>query len=62
MALMLTHAEKRKLIETRADVERLAAAGVDAVLVGESLVRADDARAAVAALAGVPRRPRGGGV
>ena len=49
-------------IETRADVERLAAAGVDAVLVGESLVRADEARAAVAALAGVPRRPRGGGV
>lgn len=41
------------------DVERLAAAGVDAVLVGESLVRADDPQAAVAALAGVTRVPRG---
>lgn len=47
-------------IHERADVERLAAAGVDAVLVGESLVRADDAAAAVAALAGVARTGRGG--
>lgn len=44
-------------VETREDVDRLAAAGVDAVLVGESLVRSREAGAAVAALAGVPRRP-----
>lgn len=48
-------------IHERADVERLAEAGVDAVLVGESLVRADDPQAGVAALAGVARRPRGAG-
>ena len=47
-------------IHERADVERLAAAGVDAVLVGESLVRADDAAAAVERLAGVARTGRGG--
>ncbi|HUG39890.1 MAG TPA: indole-3-glycerol phosphate synthase TrpC [Longimicrobiales bacterium] len=45
-------------VRDRADVERLAEAGADAVLVGESLVRSDDPQAAVAALAGVPRRPR----
>ncbi|HUE77255.1 MAG TPA: indole-3-glycerol phosphate synthase TrpC [Longimicrobiales bacterium] len=43
-------------IRTPADVERVAGAGVDAVLVGESLVRADDPQAAVAALAAIPRR------
>ena len=43
-----------------ADAERLAAAGYQAVLVGESLVRAGDRSAAVAALAGHPvaRRAR----
>ena len=39
-------------IKTRADVERLAAAGVSAVLVGETLMRADDTGAAVEALIG----------
>lgn len=43
-------------IRTPADVERVAGAGVDAVLVGESLVRADEPQAAVAALAAIPRR------
>ena len=47
-------------IHDRADVERLAAAGVDAVLVGEALVRADDPQSAVAGLAGVARRARVG--
>jgi indole-3-glycerol phosphate synthase len=46
-------------IETRADIERLARAGADAVLVGTSLARADDPAAAVRALCGVPRRGRG---
>ena len=46
-------------IESRADVERLAAAGADLVLVGTALVRLDDPRPAVHALCGVPRRPRG---
>jgi indole-3-glycerol phosphate synthase len=39
-------------IRTRADVERLAAAGVDAILVGESLVASADIGAAVDALLG----------
>lgn len=47
-------------IETSADVDRLGAAGVDAVLVGESLVRADDPVAAVEALAGRTRAERRG--
>ncbi|HEY8469689.1 MAG TPA: indole-3-glycerol phosphate synthase TrpC [Longimicrobiales bacterium] len=38
------------------DVERLAEAGVDAVLVGESLMRAEDPGAAARALTGVMRR------
>jgi indole-3-glycerol phosphate synthase len=42
------------------DAERLAAAGYQAVLVGESLVRAGDRSAAVAALAGLPVAPRAG--
>ncbi len=39
-------------IRTRADVERLAAAGVDAILVGESLMASPDIGAAVDALLG----------
>lgn len=45
-------------IRTAEDVARLGAAGVDAVLVGESLMRQPDVRAAAAALVGQPRRPR----
>jgi indole-3-glycerol phosphate synthase len=41
-------------IHTRADVERLAACGVDAMLVGESLITAPDRRAAARALLGLP--------
>ena len=44
-------------IETAADVERLGAAGVDAVLVGESVAGADDPMAAVAGLTGRSRDP-----
>jgi indole-3-glycerol phosphate synthase len=46
-------------IEHRSDVERLAAAGADLVLVGAALARLDDPQAAVRALCGVPRRARG---
>ena len=46
-------------IESRADVERLAAAGADLVLVGTALVRLADPRTAVHELCGVPRHPRG---
>lgn len=42
-------------IHEPADVDRLGAVGVDAVLVGESLVRSADAMAAVARLADRPR-------
>lgn len=42
-------------IRSSDDVEALGAAGVDAVLVGESLMRQPDVRAAAAALAGRPR-------
>lgn len=45
-------------IRTRAAVARLARAGVDAVLVGEALMRGDDPAAAVRALASVERQPR----
>jgi len=45
-------------IETRADVERVAAAGADLVLVGTSVACADDPAAAVRALVGVTRRGR----
>lgn len=41
-------------IRTRADVERLEAAGVDAILVGESLMRAPDIGRAVEELLGFP--------
>lgn len=49
-------------IRTAADVDRLGAVGVDAILVGESLMRQADLRAAATALAGRPRDPgaRGG--
>jgi len=46
-------------IHTRADVERLAAVGVDAVLVGTTLMRADSPREVLRELTGVPRRERG---
>ncbi len=46
-------------IQTAHDVERLGAAGVDAVLVGEALMRAGVAGAAGLGLAGRPRVPRG---
>jgi indole-3-glycerol phosphate synthase len=45
-------------IRTAEDVRRLGAAGVDAILVGESLMRQPDLRAAAAALSGHPRNPR----
>lgn len=45
-------------IHTPADVDRMGAAGIDAVLVGESLMRQPDLRAAAARLAGRPRRER----
>ena len=47
-------------IETRADVERLAAAGADLVLVGTAVARTPDPAASVRALCGVPRRGRPG--
>jgi indole-3-glycerol phosphate synthase len=46
-------------ITSRADVERAAALGADAVLVGSSLSSAGDGGAAAALLTGVPRRARG---
>jgi indole-3-glycerol phosphate synthase len=45
-------------IVTRADVERAARSGADAVLVGSSLSKSSDGAAAVAAIAGVPRLAR----
>jgi indole-3-glycerol phosphate synthase len=45
-------------IETRGDVERVAAAGADYVLVGTSVARQDDPAKAVRDLTGVKRRPR----
>ena len=47
-------------IRTRVDVERLGAAGVDAILVGESLLSAPDSSSAASALVGVSRAPRVG--
>jgi indole-3-glycerol phosphate synthase len=44
-------------IHTRADVERLEAAGVDAILVGEGLMRQPDVGRAVAALLGLAAGP-----
>lgn len=48
-------------IRTRDDVERLGRWGVDAILVGESLLRADDPSEAARTLSGVARRRRAGG-
>lgn len=45
-------------IERRRDVERLAAAGADFVLVGTAVAASRDPEAAVRALAGVPRGRR----
>jgi indole-3-glycerol phosphate synthase len=45
-------------VETRADVERLAAAGADFILVGTSVARQNDPEKAVNALTGVKRRNR----
>jgi len=47
-------------ISTRADVERMAAAGADLVLVGTSVARTADPTEAVRALTGVVRHRRGG--
>ena len=46
-------------VSSRRDVERLAAVGADAVLVGSVLSAASDPRNAVRALTGVARTPRG---
>ncbi len=46
-------------IRSRRDVDRLGAAGVDAILVGEALLSAADPATAAAALVGVPARRRG---
>jgi len=45
-------------IRTREDVERLGSAGVDAILVGEALLKREDPKAAARDLAGVSSRPR----
>jgi indole-3-glycerol phosphate synthase len=45
-------------IETRADVERMATAGADLVLVGTAVARRADPEAAVRTLVGVPRKGR----
>ncbi|MGH7538465.1 MAG: indole-3-glycerol phosphate synthase TrpC [Gemmatimonadales bacterium] len=47
-------------LETRRDVERMAVAGADHVLVGTALARLADPVAAVRALTGVPRHARTG--
>ena len=46
-------------VSSRADVERAAALGADAVLVGSSLSSAQDGGKAVTSLTGVKRKPRG---
>lgn len=46
-------------IRTREDVERLGEAGVDAILVGETLLKATDPSEAARDLAAVPSRTRG---
>ena len=45
-------------VRTREDVERLAGAGADYILVGTSVARQDDPEQAVRALTGVRRQPR----
>lgn len=47
-------------MRTRADVERYASCGADAVLVGSALSATGDPAAATRALTGIPRRTRGG--
>ena len=47
-------------VTSRADVERYAERGADAVLVGSALSAASDPVAATLAFAGVPRRRRDG--
>jgi indole-3-glycerol phosphate synthase len=49
-------------IATGEDVARLGAAGVHAVLVGESILRADDPGARIHELAGQARRERSGSI
>lgn len=46
-------------VRTPADVARIGAAGIDAVLVGEALMRAPDVRATVRAFSSQPRVSRG---
>jgi len=48
-------------IHTLGDVERLGASGVEAILVGESLLRAPDPSAKARSLSGVPRVERSAG-
>jgi len=48
-------------IHTSADVERLGAGGVEAILVGEALLRAPDPSAKARSLSGVPRVERSAG-
>ena len=48
-------------IRDEADVRGLGASGVDAVLVGETLLRASDPGAQARALSRAPRTPRAGG-
>ncbi|HEX6373123.1 MAG TPA: indole-3-glycerol phosphate synthase TrpC [Longimicrobium sp.] len=48
-------------IRTPTDVDRLGAAGIDAILVGESLMRQPDVRAAAAALVNRPKSGARGG-
>jgi len=45
-------------IRTRADVDRLGEGGVDAILVGETLLKAPDPEAAARELSSVPKRER----
>lgn len=45
-------------IRDRTDVERLAGVGVDAILVGEALLKSTDPSEAAASLCGVPNRAR----
>jgi len=45
-------------IQTRGDVEQLGAVGVDAILVGEALLRANDPAQAARTLVDVTTRPR----
>src|SRR3989440_589380 len=57
--LQLYEARAAGASETRAEVERMAAAGADLVLVGTSVARRTDPETAVRELTGVPRKGRG---